>query len=213
MRLAVFDFDGTLVDTSPGIFGAIHYALQSLGHPRDEDHTRLCRMIGPPIEDGFAAVYGITDPEVVTQFRVYYRAQGVKEYRPYPGMEALLRALRRAGVKTAIATMKPEVFARAILTELGWTDLFDGVKGVSLEAPAPAKSDFIAALCEELGVAPADAVMLGDRTSDVTAGRAAGVGTVYCRFGFGAPGEAEQSGADAIVDDVAELEKWLIGVV
>lgn len=208
--LAIFDFDGTLVDTSRGVFAGVNYALEAMGRPRDTDRAHLSRMIGPPIEDGFAQVYGITDPAVVEHFRVYYRSQGVREYEPYPGMEALLRRLKAAGVRLAIATMKPEVFTRAILAELGWSGLFDGVKGVSLAMPAPAKSGFIAALCEELGVAPADAVMIGDRTSDVAAGKAAGVSTLYCRYGFGAPGEAELSGAAAIADTVEEIERLLL---
>ena len=209
-RLAVFDFDGTLVDTSRGVFGGVNYALEKMGRPRDTDRANLSRMIGPPIEDGFATVYGITDPAVVDHFRVYYRSQGVKEYEPYLGMEALLRRLKEAGVRLAVATMKPEVFTRAILAELGWSDLFDEVNGVLLDAPTPKKSDLIARALAATATAQEDAVMVGDRTSDIDAGRAAGVATVYCRYGFGAPGEAEQSGATAIADTVEGLAPLIL---
>ena len=209
-RLAVFDFDGTLVDTSRGVFGGVNYALEKMGYPRDTDRANLSRMIGPPIEDGFASVYGITDPAAVDHFRVYYRSQGVKEYEPYPGMEALLRRLKGAGVVLAVATMKPEVFARAILAELEWSDLFDEVNGILLDAPTPQKSDLIVRALAATSTAQREAVMVGDRTSDIDAGKAAGVATVYCRFGFGAPGEAELSDADAIADTVEELGEWLL---
>ena len=210
-RLAVFDFDGTLVDSSRGVFGGVNYALEAMGYPRDTDRAHLSRMIGPPIEDGFSQVYGITDPAVVDHFRVYYRSQGVKEYEPYPGMEALLRRLKGAGVRVAVATMKPEVFARAILAELGWSDLFDEVNGVLLDAPTPKKADLIVRALAATSTAQRDAVMIGDRTSDVDAGKAAGVGTIYCRYGFGAPGEAEQSGASAIADTVEAIEPLILG--
>ena len=208
--LAIFDFDGTLVDTSRGVFAGVNYALEAMGRPRDTDRAHLSRMIGPPIEDGFAQVYGITDPAVVEHFRVYYRSQGVREYEPYPGMEALLRRLKAAGVRLAIATMKPEVFTRAILAELGWSDLFDEVTGVRLDAPPPKKSDLIGLALAAASTPREDAVMIGDRTSDIDAGRAAGVATVYCRYGFGAPGEAELSGAAAIADTVEEIERLLL---
>ncbi|MBP5618197.1 MAG: HAD hydrolase-like protein, partial [Clostridia bacterium] len=139
-----------------------------------------------------------------------YRSKGVTEYEPYPGMEALLRRLKGAGVRLAVATMKPEVFTRAILAELGWSDLFDEVTGVRLDAPTPKKSDLIGLALAAASTPREDAVMIGDRTSDIDAGRAAGVATVYCRYGFGAPGEAELSGAAAIADTVEEIERLLL---
>lgn len=198
------------MDTSQGIFNAVNHALTALGCPRDTDPTRLSRMIGPPVEEGFPEVYGVDGEAATVLFRQYYRARGVKEYVPYVGMEALLRRLKAAGVGVAVATMKPEVFARAILAELGWADCFDVVAGVSLDAPPPAKATLIAQVLAQTGAAPADAVMVGDRTSDITAGRAAGVGTIFCRYGFGARGEAENSGADAIADTVTGLEELLL---
>lgn len=211
IRLAVFDFDGTLFDTSRGVFGGVNYALEALGLPRDEEPSRLRRMIGPPLEEGFPLVYGVDGKKATELYRVYYHAQGVHEYAPYPGMETLLRRLRAAGVKTAVATMKPEDFTCVILMETGWDALFDAVAGPVIGQPTPTKASLIEREMAALGVAREETLMIGDRTSDVEAGRAAGVKTVFCRFGFGAPGEAEQSGADAIADTVEALGRLLLG--
>ena len=194
-RLAVFDFDGTLVDTSRGVFGGVNYALEKMGRPRDTDRANLSRMIGPPIEDGFATVYGITDPAVVDHFRVYYRSQGVKEYEPYLGMEALLRRLKEAGVRLAVATMKPEVFTRAILAELGWSDLFDEVNGVLLDAPTPKKSDLIARALAATATAQEDAVMVGDHRDDMLGAKQNGLTGFGVLWGFGSKEELLKAGA------------------
>ena len=209
-QAVVFDFDGTLVDTSEGIFRAVNYALQALGHPADPDEKSLARMIGPAISDGFAQNYGVTDPAAVTKFREYYRARGVRQAAAYPGMGELLAALQKQGVRLGIATIKPEPFARTILERLGWLGRFDSLVGAPMDGSNNDKASLIGQVLEQLGEPDRGrTAMVGDRASDVAGGRKNGLFTVYCGYGFGKSGEERE--ADAAVHDVGELAALLLG--
>ena len=207
----VFDFDGTLVDTSPGVFRAINYALEAMGYPTDPDEAHLARMIGPALSDGFAQNYGVTDPAAVTKFREYYAQRGLTESAAYPGMGDLLAALKAQGVRLGIATIKPEPFARAILERLGWSGLFDSLVGAPMDGSNNDKASLIGVVLDRLGSPePSRTAMVGDRISDVLGGRKNGLFTVYCRYGFGRDGEDREAAADATVQDVAGLAQVLL---
>ena len=157
----LFDFDGTLFDTAPGIH-CMRDALTACGYDPGDD-AALRRFVGPPVLEALHTFYGMSDAEarrVKDVYRSAYRAQGVYECTPMPGAEDCLRALRAAGARIGIATSKPTFFAEEILRRFRFDGYFDAVCGAEDDAHA-GKAEIVARALSRLNAAPADAVMVG----------------------------------------------------
>ena len=116
----LFDLDGTLVDSKPGIFAAIRYTFRELQLPELSEED-MDRFIGPSIGSSFRNVCGFSDEETeqaIELFRAYYREKGLYECTVYPGLTRLLQILKEENRKVALSTKKPEIFARQILQSL-----------------------------------------------------------------------------------------------
>ncbi len=132
--LTLFDLDGTLVDSAPGIHASIRVAAAELGLP-EPTAEQLTAMVGPPLQDGFADVLGVEDVDrAVAAYRAHYAAGAMFEATVYPGVAELLADLRAEGQLLAVATSKPVEFARRILDHVGLADAFDSVHGASMDA-------------------------------------------------------------------------------
>lgn len=208
----LFDFDGTLFDTAPGIMHCMRDALASCGYdPGGEESLR--RFVGPPVLDALREFYGMDGAEserVKQVYRAAYRSRGVYECAPMPGAEACLRDLRAAGVRLAVATSKPQFFAEEIARRFRFDGYFEAVCG-ALEDARSAKTEIVARALRELDVSPADAVMVGDRKYDVYGAAANGVPCIGIRAGCTPEGELEEAGAVAVADDFAALRALLLG--
>ena len=116
-RLVLFDLDGTLVDSAPGIHASIRVAAADLGLPQPTG-SQLRAMVGPPLQEGFALALGLAGADVdraVSAYRAHYAAGAMLDAPPYPGIPELLEVLRADGATLAVATSKPEPFAVRIL--------------------------------------------------------------------------------------------------
>ena len=113
----VFDFDGTVADTAQGIFESVQYAMRKLGLPQASENT-LRRFIGPPLPYSFRQFVGLSEDvadQAVLFYRENYGAVGKFKLYFYDGMPELLRSLRGAGVRTCLASAKPDRFIQQIL--------------------------------------------------------------------------------------------------
>ena len=210
--LVLLDLDGTLTDSAPGIVAGIRHAYGALGLPVPDDAT-LRSFVGPPITDTFPP-HGVPADRVDAAVRAYreaYAAGGMYDNRVFDGIPEVLRALRAAGCTLAVATSKPEVYAKPICDRYGLTELVDGVFGAPLDEGTSTKATVIAQALASLGrtspVDPADgpALMVGDREHDVHGAAEHGIACVGVTWGYAAPGELADAGAVALVDDVADL--------
>ena len=124
----LFDLDGTLTDSRPGILRCVQYALEQCGMP-EPDETKLYPFIGPPLFTSFQEFCGM-DPEraafAVEQYRIRFRKIGMFENSVYPGIPEMLQALRDAGAVLAVATSKPEVFTLQIMEHFHLSQYFQG---------------------------------------------------------------------------------------
>ena len=130
-KVVLWDFDGTLVDTSEGIFRSLEYAFRQLGTPAPGRDV-LRRFIGPPLLYSFQTYIGMSYEEAkraVLVFRDDYEAGGMYRSRVYDGLPELIARLRQNGVKTAVATLKPEATAKQLLHHFGMEGLFDACTG------------------------------------------------------------------------------------
>ena len=112
-KAVIFDFDGTVCETAPGVVKSAKYALESFGYPVPEDEHELEFFIGPPLLVTFQERFG-ADPqralELVKKYRERYTNQGVYESSLYSGMDTLLAALKKDGLKIGIASSKPQKY-------------------------------------------------------------------------------------------------------
>ena len=213
-QVLLFDFDGTLFDTGPGVINCVVYALEHLGI-YEPDKQKLRKFMGPPLYDMFRELYGLNDAlgnEAVRLYRERYQPTGIWECAPYPGIVELLKKLREAGYLLAVATSKPTPSALRILERYQMESLFDFICGSEFDGTRSKKSEVVKAVLEhfEIQKCPDQALMIGDRKYDVLGASAVGVPCLGVRYGYGEPGELEEAGAIAVVDSIKELEAYLI---
>ncbi len=223
----LFDLDGTLTDSAEGILNSIQYALKGIGRKIPRAETRF--MIGPPLKEGFTKLLG--DPELtlrcVALYREYFRDRGIFENRVYPGVLDMLEALGRAGVRSAVATSKPEPFARRIVEHFGLAPLLADVSGADMQGPVQAKKDVIRRCLNRLEVrlgaglslgreADLESVlggvlMVGDRHYDILGAHEAGLKCAGVLYGYGSREELALAGADYLCVSPIDVADVAIG--
>ncbi|WP_454294325.1 HAD hydrolase-like protein [Salana multivorans] len=207
--LVLLDLDGTLTDSAPGIMASAAAAFEALGMAQPPPEA-LRSFVGPPLPVSMRTV-GIPEDRVSEAVRVYraaFAAGNMWDNRVYDGIPDQLRLLREAGCTLAVATSKPEVYARPICERFGLTELVDGVYGAPLDDVPSSKASVIAHALADLGVRGlvpgADrTVMVGDRHHDVDGAREHGVPCLGVAWGYAVPGELD--GAVVVIDSVDEL--------
>lgn len=211
----LLDLDGTLTDPKEGITKCVAYALESYGVQVD-NLDDLRKFIGPPLRWSFANYYGFSaeDAEkLVAKYRERYTDIGIFENRLFDGVTEMLEALKSAGKTVALATSKPEVFARRILEKYGVDRYFDVIVGSLLDGTRDDKPDVIAEVLRQLDLDDAQkkhCIMVGDRHHDIAGGKQFGLATAGLRLGYAEDGELEAAGADFIAEDIAELTAYLL---
>ena len=139
----LFDLDGTLTDSGPGIMNSVKYALEKVGEPTP-DVDELRKFIGPPLKGQFMEHCGIDEEkaaEMVTLYREYFTVTGIFENSVYDGVEEMLKTLKQAGIKIAMATSKPEKFAKIIADHFGLAQYFDVIGGACMDETRTEKQD------------------------------------------------------------------------
>jgi phosphoglycolate phosphatase len=211
-RTIIFDMDGTLIDSKPGILGSLRHALGQLGHefPEEED---LGWALGPPLDQIMArllAPRGDTRiAEAVAFYRAHYGDGGLYDARPYDGIPDLLGELATSGRTLFVGTSKFTPFARQILDHFGLSAHFSGVYGTEPGGPVPTKADLIGSVLADRGADPADVVVVGDREHDLIGAQANGLAAVAVLYGYGSRAELAAAGADLFCETPGGLREFL----
>ena len=205
-RLVLFDLDGTLVDSAPGIHASVRVAAASVGLP-EPTPAQLQAMVGPPLQEGFALGFGLSAADVdraVAAYRAHYSAGAMLEAPAYPGIPELLARLRADGATLAVATSKPEPFAVAILEHVGLLGRFASVHGATLDGAVRHKDQVVAAALARhpAGRAP---VLVGDRAQDVLGAAVHGLPCIGAGWGPAEDGELEGAGAVEVAATPADV--------
>jgi phosphoglycolate phosphatase len=207
----LFDLDGTLVDSTPGIGASVRVAAAALELP-EPSPAQLRDMVGPPLQDGFALVLGVPAgdvPRAVAAYRAHYSAGALLDVAVYDGVRELLAGLAGAGAVLAVATSKPEPFAVRVLEHTGLAGSFASVHGATLDGAVRHKEQVVAAAlaAHPEGLRP---VLVGDRVHDVLG--AAAHGLPFIGAGWGpAPDELRAAGA-VVADHPAQVGGLLVDV-
>ena len=207
----LFDLDGTLTASGPGITRSVAAALNALGLP-PLDETALLRFIGPPLLDSFRDIAGldeVTTLEAMAVYRGYFVEYGMFENAVYPGIPGLLRELVDAGRRLAVATSKPLPYAVPIIEHFALADYFEAVFGPAIDGDGTEKGDVVAQALDSLHVDLDDVVLVGDRSHDVVGAHENGIACIGALWGYGS--REELAAAEALAADVDELAE-LLGV-
>jgi phosphoglycolate phosphatase len=192
-RIVLFDLDGTISDSAPGILASLRYAFDVNGLP-PLDPTTERELLGPPFYESLPPIIGHDRLRpVIDSYRARY-ADAMYDTTAYPGVPELLAALAADGRRLAVATSKPEHYAVPIVEHLGLAGHFETVGGDDLDGSLHTKALVIGQVLARLGTPdPADVLMVGDRSHDVVGARAHGIDCIGARWGYAMPGELEQA--------------------
>lgn len=211
--LVIFDFDGTLVDSMPGIIRTARAVMHEHGWT-DEELGDMRRIVGPAFPGAFCEVYGVSPEEaqsITEDYRAVYKDLGRDGWPLFGGMRELLEDLCAAGAKLATASSKRQFLLDRGLETNEVRDLFDLPMGKDKDG-GMTKAQIIGEVLSRLGVDAADAVMVGDRRFDVEAAHEAGIPCVGVLFGHTCePEELVEAGACALAETVDELRRVLLG--
>lgn len=193
----LFDFDGTLVDTSEGIIKSMHHAYDCLGYARISDE-KIKEVIGPPLPEMFRQLLlDMTEEQVeagVRKFRERYSEHGAKEAQLYPYVLEGLKRLCGNNKKLFIVTSKPEVFVREISRRYGIDGLFQDMTATAVSGKSESKAVRMGKLMEKHGLSKDNTVMVGDRHEDAEAAKANGVRCIGVTYGYGTVSSLENAG-------------------
>ena len=209
----LFDLDGTIVDSAPGITATLAFTFEQLGLPIPSP-AELVADVGPPILDSFRDLAGFTPEQSQQALEIYrpeYLRHGAFNATVYPGVEDVLKAIHASDVPLGLATSKPETPAKLILEHYDLVKYFDVITGASDDEVRSAKADVVEEALRRLVSTGADVtrtVMVGDRFHDVHGAAAHDVPTIFVRWGYGSP--AEEVGSIAVVDSAKQLLPLLL---
>ncbi|MDO4296627.1 MAG: HAD-IA family hydrolase [bacterium] len=211
-KYLLFDLDGTLTDPKEGITKSVQHALRYYGI-EEPDLERLTPYIGPPLQAGFMEQHGLSErdaEEAVWKYREYFETQGIWENRRYEGILPLLRKLKEKGYVLAMATSKPEKFAKMIAERFEMAPYFTVIAGSLYDGGRTKKAEVIRHARKLLACPPLDeCLMIGDRKHDIEGAREVGIDALGVLYGFGDRQELEKAEAGAIVATVEELTAFL----
>ena len=211
----LWDVDGTVVDASDGILRRLTIALEHFGK-RPPTRAELVHWIGPPMYESFQVNVGMS-PAEATEAVAFYRVLGKQDgyttgAKLFDGVGDLIRDIAAAGIPQATASSKPEIQVAALMDHFDLSPSLTAIVGATPdEKTLSAKADIVAEALRRLRAAGADTsrpVLVGDRHHDVEGGAEQGVPVIFVRWGFSWPHESD--GAQAAVDDVAQLRRLLL---
>lgn len=200
----LFDLDGTLLETAPGILGCYRHTFDHLGVtvPAELD---LHEFIGPPMKDNFRRLLGEAQMDAAVEvYRQCYDRQGKLQATVYDGLPEALQKLSSTH-RLVVATSKRQSFAQEMTEHFGLAPYFSAVYGVKEENLSEPKSALIGRILQDHRLIPAEVVMIGDREFDILGAKAHQMRSVGVLWGYGSREELLEHGADLLCQQPADL--------
>jgi len=207
VKLIIFDLDGTVNDSSPGIIYCFRKTGESYGKT-DIPEELLRSGLSGPFEVNIKKLLDLEPEQVdeaIKEYVSYYVAEGQKMARLFIGINKTLQYLKSRGYLLGIATMMVDEYARSTLKNYGILDLFDTIHGASLTEVCH-KEDLIRGCLKDTGLSPEEAVMIGDGSDDFRAAKDVGTEFIAALYGYEIDtGFCTQNGIRGI-NDISELK-------
>jgi len=200
----IFDLDGTLTDSKPGILGCLQKVLDDRGMG---DQGPLDRFIGPPVEEWVTDLLPNGNAEdqaaLARDYRACYDREGWCNNSVFPGVREMLIELRAQGFPLYVCTSKQQHFAVRILDAFELSALFTAIYGDKAEYASHSKVDLLANILREHSLGHDTAWMIGDRSFDIDAAHANQLRCLAAGWGYGSPEECAQ--ADVVAPTPADV--------
>jgi phosphoglycolate phosphatase len=210
----LFDLDGTLVDSFPGISRSINRTLAAVER-EPVPVPELRQFVGQRLAVIFSTLLGAEDEALVdravTIYRPLFDEVGILDSRVFPGIPEALATLRDAGHSLRVVTVRSIGSANLVVRHFGLDRYVDAVHGPDRTQRSGDKADLVRAALEHAGADPRDTIMIGDRADDVRAARAHGVHAVAVRWGYGADDELRDAAPDYFVETIDDLVAYAAG--
>ncbi|MCL2514449.1 MAG: HAD hydrolase-like protein [Microbacteriaceae bacterium] len=210
----LFDLDGTLTDSAPGITASLRRTFEAIGRPVHSEEELLA-YVGPPLIVTLREREDFTEAEAERALEIYREfanESDIIDNAVFPGIVGLLHTLQADGIPLALATSKPISRATRVLDHFKLTQYFTFLGAASDDEKRVDKADVVRYALDNLaerGVDVSRPVLIGDRFYDVEGGAANDVPTILVEWGYGSPAEAK--GALAVVHSVDQLRTLLLG--
>ena len=209
----IFDFDGTIVDTSEGIIKSMHYAFEKLEINNLPD-SRVKEIIGPPLDEMIAMLLDTDDKKLIEKgmfhFRQRYSKEGLEELKLYDNVEDTLSYLHNLNIRLFIVTSKPHQFTKVISENLGIIQYFNDISGVNLHGESKSKGYRIKEIIKKHNLDVKETYMVGDRKEDVLAANQSKINTIGILYGFGKKEDLVSEGCKYFCCNFKDLENLLI---
>ena len=204
----LFDWDGTIVDSSEGILECLRYSLQSVSFPPQSEEM-LRSFIGPSLVWSYNTVLGMdketTKTAIASYVYAYAEKGGYKKFKLFDGIKELIIDLYNRGIKVSIVSAKPIPQLKKVVEHSGLAPYLDKLVGPNGEGKQDSdKSEFI-----KIAKNGNSTIMVGDTDYDITSARKAGIPSIAVLYGFGFK-QKENTGADYVVSSVQELRNILL---
>ena len=212
--LAIFDLDGTILNTLDDLANAVNYALEQHGYPvRSVEEVRI--FVGNGVANLISRAVPAGTPEaecaaVLADFKARYREHVNDLTRPYPGIPELLKSLRDAGIKVGVNSNKFDA-ALQNLCRIHFDGLYDLAAGECETTPKKPDPTAAQRIMAELGVSPARTIYIGDSAVDLQTAKNAGTASAWVSWGFRRREEMQDCEAVNTFDSVDELREFLLG--
>lgn len=205
---AIFDLDGTLLNTLEDLADAVNVSLGRMGWPT-RNLEEICRFVGNGVEllVRRAVPAGTGEEDILrclSIFKEYYAAHMADKTAPYPGILSLLRALRERGIALAVVSNKFDAAVKGLCTDC-FPGLIQAAAGESETAPKKPDPAMVFQALRDLGTTPAGAVYVGDSDVDIQTARNAGLPCLSVTWGFRDEAFLRAHGASALIHRPEEL--------
>jgi len=195
----IFDLDGTLTDSKPGIVGCLRKVIEAY---KISDSGSLDRFVGPPVEEWTVELMPHATHEarvaLARDYRACYDREGWKNNSVFPGVREMLALLHQQGFPLYVCTSKQQHFALRILEAFELAHLFRAIYGDKAEFANHGKAGLLANLLRDSSLEPGAVWMIGDRIYDIQAAHANHIRCLGAGWGYGPAEECAQADAVAL---------------